>query len=198
LNIEAIREHAYNLLRDKPDPYHRGMGAAYSHGYTTGRIAVNLRKIVVPDDDSMDAILFAAGLFHDSCKEKEPHNKAGAEVAEKELKAFCTQEELETICRLIRMHNQRGKSKDVFEQILQDADALDHQGAKRLWIHFAVNAGSNKSMEHAIEYWKENIRGTFNDAWYMLDEARKIAKKRRAFFDKCMERFVREYHGNIT
>jgi uncharacterized protein len=198
MDLNQITQLAYENMKDRKNPWFKERGSVYFHGLRTGKLAVNLRKRILPEDDSRDQVLYVSGLFHDIGKDIDPHNENGALITANILHDHCTEEEITLISDYIRKHNQRGKVTNRYIQILQDADSLDHEGTIHVWIHFIVTAFCNENIEDALTFWNEKIRNwDMNKDNLNYDVSREIFRERRTFFNAFMERLEKENQGKI-
>lgn len=71
-----------------------------------------------------------AGLLHDIARELDPgcdkHGQRGAEIARKFLKDILPEEQIETVCAMIKHHTKKDALHGPYEELLKDADVLDH------------------------------------------------------------------------
>lgn len=133
----------------------REKGYIYYHGRRVAGLALWLLDRAQAKNVNR-FLLYAAGLFHDVGKGREQHAKAGAAMIPVLLEELCTGPELAEIARLVAAHNSRGKPnrsrKD--EQILQDADTLDHFGAQNVWlgVYFSSRLGAENPQGALLQY----------------------------------------------
>jgi len=137
-NWTAIDELAATLMKNRKAHKERERGFVYYHGKRVANSAVELRKLVFPDDASHDDALRLAGMFHDVGKGLSPHAQYGSVIFPEAVKELVDNKELIHQCAdMIAHHGMRqiGESPyDVWTQLLQDADLLDHSGCYGVWM----------------------------------------------------------------
>ena len=206
MNIEKIREIAAEVLMDKKSHPWKERGNKFQHGERTGKIAVELRKRILPDDDSHDEIMLAAALFHDVANgdvERDEHGKVGAEQTRKLIKEFCTEEELNEICRLIEVHDDRYPDSDRYPywvKLHQDADYLDHLGTYDIWMCSIECARQNRTVTEAADYFANKRPGELLAARCIMNYeiSRRVLDEKVEFQRAFAERFVREMNGEVV
>lgn len=129
--IETI---ARSQLLDKRENRDREPGWLFYHGLRTARLAQTIIDHAGLETEA--EVLFAGCLLHDLGKGREPHQETGAHLARDLLAAHCSHAELNSICELILLHNQRNHSQTYPPAVraLQDADLLDHLGPVGVWL----------------------------------------------------------------
>jgi uncharacterized protein len=107
-------------------------------------------------------ILYTGALFHDVGKGTEPHNETGAHLVRDLLCRICQEDELDRICEIVRLHNQRGKSNDYAPEIkvVQDADYLDHVGLLGVWIALYCHGTRAETIDDALRYFHGDERAS--------------------------------------
>ena len=95
MNLERIHEIAEGELLGKRSHSWKEPGNKFHHGERVARIALELRRAIVPEDDSHDEILTAAAWFHDVCNGVRRHDLLGAERTRALLTGVCTDAELD-------------------------------------------------------------------------------------------------------
>ncbi|MDR0964441.1 MAG: HD domain-containing protein [Clostridium sp.] len=144
MDLHKIKELMVKLMQDRYQHPDRGLGDAFLHCERVAKLAVDLRKHILPNDDSRDEILTVAGWFHDIGKGSPEHARFGAVMAREVLHDFCSSNELDEICEIIRLHADRGHSEySPWVKLHQDADVLDHHGTYFIWYVF-----SHRSWRH--------------------------------------------------
>jgi uncharacterized protein len=159
MDLQKLKELAFQHMGSRKAHREREMGFIYYHGQRVANIAVTLRKLVLPEDDSKDDLLTAAAFFHDIAKGIEPHGQYGAVLAGELLKEHCKPDELSEITELIRCHQLREKGAGYSEhiKILQDADILDHFGVIEIWMNFQYYAFTDGPVTESVKFYKEEF-----------------------------------------
>ncbi len=200
-NIESLRKLAYELLAARRSHDYREKGFIYYHGQRVAKLAINLRKLIIPDDDSNDDVIRVASYFHDIAKGIEPHFEYGAILVKEILKEYFTEEELKKIVDIVRYHTLRRKDNDYADyiKIVQDADILDHYGTIGVWLDFHYYAYHDLSMEKALEIYEQEYEKQISKVRELLnyDISKKIYDDRVEFQRKFFRRFAVEVKGDI-
>lgn len=200
MDLEMIKQRAFEYLGSRKAHHHRETGFIYHHGVRVARLVINLRKLVLPEDASMDEVLQAASYFHDVAKGIEPHSKYGAVLVKEMIQDLCTEEELGQIVRLIQCHASRKKRPyNDYEMLLQDADLLDHFGTIELWMNFYYYATEDQSMEPSIAYYKTEFQemAVKNRSLLNFEISEKIFDEKLAFVNDFANRMEIENRGDI-
>lgn len=193
---------AEKLLKKRKAHPERERGSIYEHGQRVARLAVLLRKEIVPEDDSRDDILRLAGMFHDIGKGIEPHAEFGAPIMLQAVRGVVSDEEAAEAARLIAAHCDRRPQEDVHDvwvRLIQDADLLDHIGTYTIWmdIQYAAyqDAGAEETaqrMEKGAEEYARHCRSLLN-----FDLTKRIYDDRIALYMEFVARFSAEARGRI-
>ncbi len=160
MDLNKIDQIAFdNMALRHPDP-DREPGFIYHHGRRTAQLALRLADQLKADVQS--DILYTGALFHDVGKGDEFHNEAGAIVARDLLSGLCQDQELDRICEIVRLHNQRGKSPDYTPEIklVQDADFLDHVGALGVWLAQYYQATHVETIDDVLRFYHGEERAS--------------------------------------
>lgn len=201
MDLNLVKQRAYENLGKRKAHYHRETGFIYYHGARVANLVINLRKLILPDDSSMDEILQAAAYFHDVAKGIEPHNEYGVLVVKEMLKDLCTAEEIDEISGLIQCHALRKKRKyNDFEMLLQDADLLDHFGTIELWMNFYYFATEDLNMDYSIEYYNTEFMemAIKNRSLLNFDISEKIFDEKLEYVNSFVKRMEIENKGDIV
>lgn len=201
MNLELIKQRAFENLGKRKAHRHRETGFIYYHGARVANLVVNLRKLILPEDNSMDEILQAAAYFHDVAKGIEPHNKYGAMLVAEMLKDLCTAEELAQIAALIECHALRKKRPyNNYEMLLQDADLLDHFGTIELWMNFYYYAAEDQSMDYSIDFYNTEFKALAlkNRSFLNFELSEKIFDEKLEFVNSFVNRMEIENKGDIV
>jgi uncharacterized protein len=149
MELEKIKAIAAEQLKEKRSHTWKERGNKYYHGERVAKLAVTLRKLIFPDDSSHDDILTVAAWFHDIANGGEDHSKIGAEQTRALLTGFCSEAELDVICGIIAVHDDRSMKTDysAWVKLHQDADHLDHFGTYDIWMTFLFAVPHDKTLD---------------------------------------------------
>ena len=182
MDFEQLDELARKLMKKRKSHVEREIGSIYYHGRRVSRLVLELRRLIVPDDDSMDDMLRLAGLFHDVGKGIEPHARYGAAIFREAMRdCDVTPTQVDCAARLIAAHCDRRPSEpvhDTWERLIQDADLLDHIGTYTIWMDFNWCAYREEGVDEARkrlssieEYIASNRKGiNFPQSLAIYDE----------------------------
>jgi uncharacterized protein len=201
MDLALIKQIAFENLGNRKAHRHRETGFIYYHGARVANLVINLRKLILPEDSSMDEILQAAAYFHDVAKGIEPHSKYGAVLIREMLQDLCTAEEIEQIARLIGSHAQRKKREyNNYEMLLQDADLLDHFGTIELWMNFCYSAIDDKNIDFSIDYYDTEFKALAdkNKSLLNYEVSEKIFNEKLQFLHDFISRMKIENKGDIV
>ncbi len=157
MDFERLEALAEKYMGHRKSHIEREIGHVYFHGKRVANGILHLRKKILPEDASFDEILRCAGLFHDLGKGIEPHPRTGALLARELLAEELTAPELEAVCGLIAVHDDRkpGSTHSPWVKLLQDADLLDHFGIQGIWLSFTYYAYmGQKGMAELPEFYE--------------------------------------------
>jgi HD superfamily phosphodiesterase len=200
MNLTAIRQIAEDTMLNRYGHPDRGIGDSYFHGQRTAKLAVALRKMILPEDDSHDEILTVVGWFHDIGKGMPHHARYGAALAKEALKDHLTPDELQEIAEIITVHDHRRHSEySDWVKIQQDADFIDHWGTYFIWFNFAYRAWLHKG--DIAEIAREQIEVYGNRQRDLEDlnfaASRTIAEEKLRFQEMFWRRMRVEADGEI-
>lgn len=159
MNWDTLDALAAKLMKNRAPHRERERGFVYYHGKRVGNSAIELRKLVLPDDPSGDDAVRLAGMFHDVGKGISPHERFGAAIFREAVKDILEPEFVERVAAMIAVHPDRRPEQvdyDAWTRLLQDADMLDHSGCYGIWMgaqFYSVNEGD---MEDSVRYHEEN------------------------------------------
>lgn len=202
MDLPKIKELAYGLLGNKSSHNWKEKGNKYYHGERVAELALKLRKIILPNDDSHDDILMAAAWFHDIKNGKKEHAGKGAKKARVILRDYCTTEELDEICGIIAVHDDRYHGRDTYSDYIklhQDADHLDHFGTYDVWMHIAYVISHGQTVPDAID-WLTNVRPTEDEKYRSelnFEISKRIYDEKSSYVKSFTERFKVESAGQI-
>jgi uncharacterized protein len=200
-NMDKIRKLAENLMLDTYGHVDRGIGDHYYHGQRVAKLAVTLRKLILPEDNSHDDILTVAGWFHDIAKGKPKHARFGAAMAGEALREYCTAEELGEITNIIRLHADRGHPDYTdWVKLQQDADLLDHFGTYNVWMTYAYRSFKHESnllgiADFELEHFDEMHTHYRNLCNYEV--SRRICTEKITYWKEFLDRMKVEANGEF-
>ena len=201
MDFERLEALAYQAMGKRKSHLEREIGHVYYHGKRVSNSVFLLRKQIFPEDASHDEILRCAGLFHDVGKGIEPHAKTGASLVRQLLAQELTALELDEVCALIAVHDDRHPESDKHSQwvkLLQDADHLDHFGSQGLWLSFTYRAyvGQKDMMELPAFYeseWDQSVPHT--RARLNFERSKEIFDEKTAYERQVIRRIKLEGEG---
>ncbi|MDD4796353.1 MAG: HD domain-containing protein [Eubacteriales bacterium] len=195
----ARREMAQQVSHQEREP-----GWVLRHGSGTARLALELRKALLPADGDIDDTLYAAALFHDCGKYADAHQahaQAGSQRARQLLAGVVQAQELDVICHAILVHDKRkAQPYTQLEYLLQDADILDHMGSIEIWLNFNYSARTGRDAAFSAEFYESR---EFRDMTDMNRSLLNYSQSVIAFQEKLefallfAERFRRECDGRL-
>jgi len=196
MNPDTIEQIARTHMLNQKTHTGREPGWIFYHGLRTARIAEEICGLLNLDIDK--DVVFTGALFHDICKDNEPHNETGADLTEKLLADYFPGEELARIGQVIRLHNQRTKDNDypLEVKVVQDADLVDHTGPIQPWLAFYWSGSYNETIDDHIRFitgeentmWIEKLRAQLN-----FDVSIALYDERIRWQDRFFEMFRKVY-----
>jgi HD superfamily phosphodiesterase len=202
MDMVAIKQLAYVLLGNKNSHPWKEKGNKYYHGERVASLVISLRKLILPEDDSHDDILTVAAWFHDISNGEDNHAEVGAVNAREVLHEYCTKEELDEICTIISVHDDRYHGRDTYSDYIklqQDADLLDHFGSYDIWMHFIYSSAHDLAFNNVID-WLVDERPKDDEKYLRelnFDISRKIYNEKSDFVKSFAERFRTEGSGQF-
>ena len=159
MDFEKLNAVAQKMMQRRKAHPERESGSIYEHGQRVAKLALELRREVVPGDSSMDNILRLAGIFHDIGKGIEPHAAFGAPIMQQAVRGIVSDDASAEAARLIAAHCDRrpdDPDHDVWTRIIQDADLLDHIGTYTIWMDIQYSASRDESFSSLARRLAEN------------------------------------------
>lgn len=200
MDLAAIKELAWQSMGERITHPQREKGFIYYHGQRVAAIALQLRELICPGDESYDQVILVGGWFHDVGKGLEPHWEYGALIAREMLKEHCSPRELEQIVEIVQGHTLR-KQRDYphYVQLVQDADILDHYGSLEIWLNFQYCALSGWGMERSWEFYAEKYGEQITKVRALLNFPQSVEffDEKDRFVRQFVERFRREGRGEL-
>ena len=205
MDLDAIAKIAADEMANKRSYPWKALGDKYYHGQRTAKLAVRLRQILFPEMTDKDEILTVAAWFHDICNSRDVHRKVhgekGAELVRELIAEHCTAIELDEICGLITIHDERGTESDsIILKLHQDADHLDHLGTNAVRRTINDAAGQDRPMREEMREKREHLFEAKTAIWRIevhFDLSRRIYDEKMAFFFEFADRFETEMNGGI-
>jgi len=200
MNLEKINQLIFDEIGEKSSHPYKDKGNKYYHGQRVSELAKTLRKKIIPNDDSYDQILTVAAWFHDIKNGNEDHAILGSEQTRIILENHCTSEELDKICDIITVHDQRSTENNysIYTKLHQDADLIDHFGTLEIWIDIQYYTKDYFTIPEAVKHMNEllkehkNYRNLLN-----FEISKEIFDDRNKFFKEFVNRFEQEGNGKI-
>lgn len=124
--IEKVRDIMSALLEQSPDEFLRTEGYVHIFGVAQGCVLLAMKR---GEDVELAA---CAGYLHDiatyTTGDSTGHARRGAEMAGQILRetGIFSEKEIEKICAAIRSHSDKKETHGPLEEILKDADVLQH------------------------------------------------------------------------
>ena len=200
MDFEQIKELARRLMIDRKGHAGREPGYIYYHGVRTADICMKLLDRIDQTSAVDRSILYAGALLHDVAKGIEPHAETGAVIVKQSLEGKLSAKEIESVSELVRMHNKRGKSSQVDQMVIQDADLLDHFGSQNIWLGFHYSAAHDEPGEEALEYYRSDKNRRFVEWCRQIlnfDISREVLESKISFEHMFFDRFERELKGEL-
>ncbi len=201
MEIQKIAEVAKKQLLQKRSHDWKEKGNKFYHGQRVAHLALELRKRIIPSDDSHDEIITAAALLHDLSNGKENHCEDGAHRARKLLQGLADPSEIDKICNIIKVHDDRSckVNYSIYIKLHQDADHLDHFGTFDVWTAFLYSVRHDMTLLDTAEFLKtchydgeRDFRSELN-----FDLSKVIYDEKAAFVKGFGQRMSLECRGDI-
>lgn len=162
-----LDEVAAKLMKTRKAHKERERGFVYYHGKRVANSALELRKLLFPDDASGDDALRLAGMFHDVGKGLSPHAQYGSVIFPEAVKGLVEDDALiRQAAQMIAHHGDRqiGPSPyDKWTQLLQDADLLDHSGCYGVWMCAQFYSYFDGCMADGVQFHAETSEKYYED-----------------------------------
>jgi len=202
MDMKLIKETAFEIMGNKSSHEFKEKGNKFYHGERVAALAMKLRKLVLPDDDSHDEIMTVAAWFHDIMNGNDDHERKGAIKTRGVLSPYCTNEELNEICGMISVHDDRHSGRDTFSAYIklhQDADHLDHFGTFDVWMSFIYAVPHHQTIND-VKTWLLEKRPAENGKYrneLNFEVSRRIFDEKMEFLKYFSNRFGVEMSGGI-
>lgn len=155
MDLTQIKKIASEQMENERSHPWKERGNKYYHGERTAKLAVTLRSLIFPEDSSHDGILTVAAWFHDIANGVDEHGIKGAEKTRELIFNLCSPAELDEICGIIAVHDDRSSDRTLFSdwaKLHQDADFLDHVGTYDVWMNFLYAVPHEKTINEISDY----------------------------------------------
>lgn len=202
MDMERIKRVAFANLIERRSHSWKEKGNKYYHGERVANLALTLRQILFPGDDIRDDILTVAAWFHDIENGRDDHCAKGAETTRKVLTGLCKPDELDTICDIIVVHDQRQGDRSGYSNMIklhQDADLLDHFGIYDAWMQFLYAISHGLTLEEQKNYMlnERSVENAHYRDELNFELSRMIFDEKEDFMRRISERFAVETEGRI-
>jgi len=191
MDLKAIHKIAYDNMISIRSHSWKNIGAKYEHGQRVASIALNLRRVLFPDDASFDDVLTVAAWFHDICNGIDGHGDLGADKTRELLRGFCTDSEIDEICGIITVHDERSlPDLSIPIKIHQDADVIDHIGVDLLRVHFQYGSAHDLTIAGEIGWLNEEYPAWIKKSRDRLhfDLSKRLFDERSSFLSLIIKR----------
>ena len=209
MDFKSIKETARAAMALRRSHSWKEMGNKFWHGERVASLAVTLRRHIFPDCTGYDDIPTAAAWFHDIKNGGNDHAVMGAAKTRSLIAAYCTGDELDQICHVIEVHDDRNELSDakngrrgIHNDIImlhQDADLLDHFGTYDVLSCFAYMISYGQTVPEAADFLLNERPKDDERYLYMLnyEYSREIYLEKSEFLTGFARRFAVESAGGI-
>ena len=207
----------FEKLKKNIQPYfEKGGSHGFDHTQRVYNLALKLSKNKKVDLE----VIKASALLHDISRLKEDDNKVechaedGAKVAEKILRELkFPEDKIKGVVYAIKVHrhskNIKAETKEA--EILQDADRLDALGAITIARMFSTGGELHRPLYNPnipldkkfANFYTSTIHGFYLKIFRLIpegfntNEAKRIAKERYKFVKEFVDRFLKEWKGEL-
>jgi len=210
-----LNDSVLEKIRKRSEEFLRHSHHSKSHVERVYNLAIRIAKEENADLD----VVKAAALLHDIARAMEDegkiedHTVEGAKMARRILEEVnFPKEKIDKVIHCIEVHRFRKgiKTKDLEAKILQDADRLDIIGAIGIARVFARGGWENMPIHDPSIPPKERYDGRSSTSVNHIYEknlkvkdtlntstAKEIAEERHKFLKQFLERFLKEWKGEI-
>ena len=195
MDLDAMRELAHKAMVRRCTHPDRERGFVYYHGQRVAEIALQLRELIFPGEESWDEVITAAGWFHDVGKGIECTGSMGPCWSEMLKDHCCPRSGAD--CGIVSIPSANRGS--TLMQLVQDADILDHFGTLDIWLDFWHCACRGKGLEDALEFYGDEYLQKVESVASLLNfpESVEILQEKMLFAREFAERFRREAAGEL-
>lgn len=200
MDLKQIREQAWQAMGERQSHPYREPGFIYYHGQRVGKVALQLREIIFPEEEQDDEVILIGSWFHDVGKGIEPHWEYGALIVEKILNGYCPQTKLDKVVEIVGGHTLRKeKAYPSYVKLVQDADILDHFGSQEIWLNFLYSAHTKKGIPDSLEFYDGEYGELVAKVRKLLNYEESVAffEEKDQFVRTFVERFRLEGAGEL-
>lgn len=201
MDLQAIQKLAEESMAQRLSHPDREPGYIYHHGKRVAQIALQLRELIFPGDESYDDVLLVGGWFHDVGKGIEPHWEYGALLCREILRELVPPGKLEQIVEIVAGHTLRKQRKyPHYVQLIQDADILDHFGSQEIWLSFWHCAHRGKGLASALEFFQGKYleRAALVRSLLNYGQSVELFDEKDLFVRQFVKRLEREARGELV
>lgn len=201
MDLYAISRIARSYMEEKEAAPWLEKGFKLYHGQRVAKLALSLRRYILPGQSSYDDIITCAAWFHDIEYGSENHGALGAKKTAEILKGYCSTDELKVICDIIARHDDLSSDRSLLPDYLklhQDADILDYFGITDVWTQIKKASYQNKTIADSMTSFSERLR-SIEQSGHMLNYelSRHMLDDKIKFFREYTERLCAESSGSI-
>lgn len=201
MDLDLIKEQAWQAMGKRHSHPDRELGYAFYHGQRVAKIALKLRELILPGEDSQDQVILVGGWLHDVGKGIEPHWEYGALISREIMRDLCSPSELEQITTIVGAHTLRKKQPHPhYVKLVQDADILDHFGSQEIWLNFWHCAYRRENVEHSLEFYRDYYAANAQRVRSLLNYQKSVEyfDEKDRFVQDFVERLRRENAGELV
>ena len=201
MDLRLLKDKAWESMGTRHSHPDREPGYAYYHGQRVAKIALQLRELILPGQDSNDEAILLGGWFHDVGKGIEPHWEYGAMICRAILREHCPACKLGQIVEIVGAHALRKvKEYPDYVKLVQDADILDHFGSQEIWLNFWHSAYRREAAEHSLEFYRHFYTENASRVRALLNYPTSVQffDEKDRFVQDFVDRFRRESEGELV
>lgn len=202
MNLSEIKSIVETNMKHRRSHDWKERGNKFYHGERVANLALTLRQLLFPTDASHDEILTVAAWFHDVMNGTDDHAQKGAEKTRRLIDGLCTPDELDEICGIIAVHDDRFSDRALFSnwvKIHQDADHLDHFGTYEIWAMPLYAISHDHTIGDELNYLFNERKLDFpkHRSELNFEISREIYDEKIEYLKKFTERFALESAGGV-
>lgn len=151
MQLDVIKKRLEDELAGRRSHSWKDMGNKYFHGLRTAKLALKMRTVILPDITDQDELLTVAAWYHDILNGDDDHCRRGASLTRRMLEGLADKKEIDRICDMIFVHDDRDTEYDPIIRILQDADLIDHFGAYDIVLTASYGMQNGETIDELSE-----------------------------------------------